>query len=275
MQLSETKRKALERAQSYFRRANLHKSTMLWRDECKLNRAFYNGADNGQWRAEDLQVLAERGQSPITVNITQGMIDNLSGVETQSRYRVAARADSESIEDEKLASGLTHWLFHIQEEQKIPYKGSLKFKDMLITGIGWSNQCRFNAKIYYDYVDCYNVIPDPDNLDPQYEGMKYVCRKRWMEPDKVLALYPHVGEYIRFDPLAVTDGLSSPEIMDRESNYTDVNTYAGYPQSRVLVVEVQERIPKKSYPVLLKDVFLFFSSYPPYRDWETDRKSVV
>lgn len=247
MWLSEAKRKALERAQSYFRKANLHQSTIRWRDDCKLNQAFYNGSDNGQWREEDLRVLEERGQYPITVNVTQGFVDNLSGVETQSRYRVACRADSDDPEEEKLASALTHWLFHIQEDQNIPYKGSQKFRDMLVTGIGWSNQYRYNNHIYYDYVPCNNVIPDPDNLDPQYEGMKYVCRKRWMEPEKVRAAYPHVSQYVNFDPSYLTDGISSPELMDRQSNYTDINTYAGYLQNRVLIIEVQERVPKKAY----------------------------
>lgn len=245
--LSASKQNALEMAKQYFRKANLHSSTIQWRLECQENHAFYDAGKNGQWTAESLAILKERGQLPITVNITQGFIDALSGVEIQSRYRTACRSDSEHAEDEKLAAALTHWLYHIQENQKIPYKGSLKFRDMLITGIGWSNQYKEHGINYYDYVHPFNVIPDPDNLDPQYAGGKYLCRKRWMDPERVKKIWPFISKYIDFDGYYPVEGITSPEIMDRQSSYTDTNSYYGYAQARVLVVEVQHKVQKKSY----------------------------
>lgn len=255
--LSETKQKALETAQQYFRKANLHSSTIEWRKNCQENQAFFDGVNNGQWTPESLAVLAERGQLPITVNIVKGFINNLCGVEIQSRYRMACRSDSQRPEDERLALALTHRLYHIQTNQNVPRKGSWKFRDMLITGIGWSNQYKENGFNYYDYVDPFNIIPDPDNLDPQYQSMKYVCRKRWMTPERVKKLYPKVSKYIDFDDLYVTEGIISPEIMDRQSSYTNINNYCGYTQSRVLVVEIQYRVQKKSYCGIDSNGFYF------------------
>jgi hypothetical protein len=120
--LSLSKQTALQTAREYFRTANLHPSTIEWRRLCRYNQGYYDGS--GQWSADDLAVLEERGQRPITVNIIQGFIDALCGVETQSRYRVAVRSDSGRDEEDKLARALTHYLFHLQEHNSIPHYGS-------------------------------------------------------------------------------------------------------------------------------------------------------
>ena len=183
--LSQTRQKALDTAQEYFRLANLHQSTNEFRLKCINDYGFYDGTE--QWQAKDLEKLNAREQLPITVNICKGFIDNLSGVEIQSRYRTACRSDSHKSEDDKLAEALTHLLFYIQEHQELPYKGSLKFRDSLICGIGWSYLYKENGEVFYEYVHPFNIIPDPDDLTPQYNAMKYVCRKRWMRPDMVKA----------------------------------------------------------------------------------------
>jgi len=209
------------------------------------DQVFYDGT--GQWTARDLQVLAMREQLPITVNICKGYVDALSGVEIQSRYRTACRSDSHRPEDDKLAEALTHWLFHIQEHQDLPYKGSLKFRDSLICGIGWSHQYKEDGVYWYDYVHPFNVIPDPDDLSPQYSAMNYICRKRWMTPDMVKARWPQTAKL----DLSPDDGgwhgdLFSPELLDRSSGFTDTSTESRH-AARVLVVEVQYKIPHKAW----------------------------
>jgi hypothetical protein len=244
--LSQTRQKALDTAQEYFRAANLHPASAEFRLKCINDYGFYDGT--GQWEALDLRVLQERAQLPITVNICKGFIDNLSGVEIQSRYRTACRSDSHNPKDDKLAEALTHLLFYIQEHQELPYKGSLKFRDSLICGIGWSHLYKEDGEVFYDYVHPFNIIPDPDDLTPQYNAMKYVCRKLWMDPKTVKARWPKVAQDIDFGgEFSYYDGLYSPELMDRNSAYTDYSNYTGVNQNRVLVVEVQYKVPHKIY----------------------------
>jgi hypothetical protein len=254
--LSSSRQKALNTAQEFFRIANLHPSAAQFREKCINDYGFYDGT--GQWEALDLRVLRERGQLPITVNICKGFIDNLSGVEIQSRYRTACRNDSHNPQDDSLAEALTHLLFTIQEQQEIPYKGSLKFRDSLICGMGWSHLCREDGVIFYDYVNPFNMIPDPDDLTPQYTAMKYVCRKRWMRPDHVRARWPQAAKDLDFSgdfgysqgmgsPGLESPGLASPELMDREALYTDLNLGNSTNRSRVLVVEVQYKVSCKVY----------------------------
>ncbi|RZI46646.1 hypothetical protein [Candidatus Finniella inopinata] len=244
--LSSSRQKALTTAQEFFRMANLHPSSAEFRLKCLNDYGFYDGT--GQWEAHDLRILQERGQLPITVNICKGFIDNLSGVEIQSRYRIACRNDSQNPEDDALADALTHLLFHIQENQEIPYKGSLKFRDSLICGLGWSYLYQEDGVVSYDYVHPFNMLPDPDDLTPQYTAMKYVCRKRWMRPDRVKARWPHTAKDIDFSgDFGYYQGMESPELMDREALYTDPNLGNGTNRSRVLVVEVQYKVPAKIY----------------------------
>jgi hypothetical protein len=245
-QLSASRQKALTTAQEYFRVANLHPSSVEFRTKCINDYGFYDGTD--QWAGKDLTKLFERDQLPITVNICKGFIDNLSGVEIQSRYRTACRSDSHNPKDDKLAEALTHLLFYVQEHEELPYKGSLKFRDSLICGIGWSYSYKEDGEIFYDYVHPFNIIPDPDDLTPQYNAMKYVCRKRWMDPRIVKARWPKTASDIEVNQDSnYYEGLFSPELMDRNSAYTDYSNYNGGNQNRVLVVEVQYKVPHKVY----------------------------
>ena len=245
LSLSKSKQDALDKAQNYWQRANLHPSILEWRPEAINSFGFYDGS--GQWLPNDVRIVESRGQKPLTVNIIQGRIDSLSGVEIQSRFRVACQNDSGNPESDRLAKALTHYLYFIQQDQQIPHKGSLKFRDMLICGIGWSNLYKENGIFYYDYVHPFNIIPDPDDLSPQYDNMKFVCRKRWMEPNMVKKIWPRASQFIDFSNPDLCQTVYSPELMDRNSNYTNITNYTGYEQSRVLVCEVQYKEPKKAY----------------------------
>ena len=96
------------------------------------------------------------------------------------------------------------------------------------------------------------MIPDPDDLSPQYTAMKYVCRKRWMSPDMVKARWRQAASGLDFTDNGFTSsgfygGLSSPELLDRNSAHTDTNILSSANQNRVLVVEVQYKVPHKAY----------------------------
>ena len=65
--LSPIRQKALDKAQEFFRVANLHSSTQEFRKKCINDYGFYDGTE--QWYEQDLNTLKERGQLPITVNI--------------------------------------------------------------------------------------------------------------------------------------------------------------------------------------------------------------
>ncbi len=244
MRPSAAKQKILDIVCAYWQRGNTHPSTLQSKKEIQFSFGMYDGS--GQWRPEDLASVEERGQVGMIINIVQGKIDSLSGVEIQSRYRSACRNDSGKPEDDQLAKALTHYLYYIQQNQKMPYRGSLKFRDMLICGIGWSDSYQKDGKFYYEHVNPYNVIPDPDDLSPQYSNMRFVARKRWMDPKMVVKMWPESSKYIDFSEYDTGQILYSPELLDRNSTYTSPG-FQIYNQGRMLVCEVQYKVPKKAY----------------------------
>lgn len=241
--LSVSKQEALDVAQQYFRQGNFHPSYMESRKRIIRDKAIYDGS--GQWREEDIAALAEIGQLPLTVNVTQGFIDAISGIELQSRHRIACTSPEQK--DDELALAMTHLLFNFQEQEKVPFKGTRKFRDAMICGIAWSNIYNENNRQYYEHVNPINMVPDSDDLSPQYEEMKYVCRKRWMWPDRVLKVWPKAKGMIDFSSPNLVDGLYSPELDDRNSSFTSINNYSGNNNTKVMVVEVQYKKPKKAY----------------------------
>lgn len=253
--LSKSRQRSLDISQSYWRRANLHPSKMTWTAEMIEAFGFYD--NSGQWALKDIQTVESRGQVPLTINLIQSLIDSLCGVEIQSRFRTAIQDASGMPENERLAHALTNLMYFIQRDQRIPHKGSLKFKDMLICGAGWTNSYQENQIFTYEYVSPFNILPDMDDLSPQFDSMKYVCRKRWMEPDIVKKLWPKASSYIDFSNTDLASTVYSPEIDDRSSTYTNTNGYYGYSQSRVLVGEVQYKEPKKSYSGIDSNGFHF------------------
>ena len=251
MSLSDTQNEALQKARRYFEYADKHPMMSIWREKAIEDFGFYDGTK--QWPDSILAELRERGQSPITVNKIKNLVNHLSGIEIQTRFRVAFRSHSGKKEDDGLAKALTHLGYAVQENQDIPHKASLKFRDTLITGIGWSNMYKDpeTGEINYEYVNPLNVLFDPDDLTPNMDQMTYVCRVRWLPLFKAEELWPSHKEYFRsyFSASGNIDaGNYAGELQARQQGYVDLYASGrGGSGSRILIVEVQYRDQKTAY----------------------------
>ncbi len=237
----------LETAKKIFEYVNAHPVSALFRAKAKEDYGFYDGTD--QWPAPILQDLMDRGQTPVTVNKVKNLINHMAGVEIQTRFRVAFRSHSEA--DADLAKAITHLSYAIQESQEMPYKASLKFKDALITGIGWSNlyQDPITQKIGYDYVHPFNVFFDPDDLSPDFSEMSYVVRLRWLPKESAQSLWPrHKGYFNEMMGSSLEGGNASDELSLRLNGVIESYVAGGAsPASRILIVEVQYKANKDAY----------------------------
>ena len=249
--LTSTQEKALATARQYFEYADKHPMTALWRSKAQEDYGFYDGT--GQWPAHILQELMERGQTPVTVNKIKNLINYMSGVEIQTRFRVAFRSHSGKTEDDRLAKALTHLGYAIQENQDMPHKASLKFRDALITGIGWSSifKEKQNGEIIYEYINPMNVLFDPDDLSPGLTNMNFVVRLRWIPLFQAEELWPQHTKYFKsfFSATGNLDaGNYSGEIQQRKQGYVDLYASGnGGSGSRIMVVEVQYKQKAKAY----------------------------
>ena len=250
---SDAKRKTLMEVQQYFRYADSHPSITLWRSKAMEDFGFYDGT--GQWPKSILEDLRRRNQFPVTVNKIKNLVNYMSGVEIQTRFRVAYRDDSGNPDNELLAKALTHYTYAIQEHQDMPHKASLTFRDSLVTGIGWGNIFKEKADYIYEYVNPFNVLFDPDDLSPDLKEMNFVVRLRWIPVMQAKQWWPKYRDYFDnfFSPTSplsqyASSGAISGDLAMRLSGYVDVYASGnGGSGSRVLIVEVQYKKPKKAF----------------------------
>lgn len=249
--LTEKQSKVLEKARGYFEYADRHPITALFRKKATEDFSFADGSK--QWPEDILAQLAERGQSPITINKVRNIINHMSGMEIQTRFKVTYNSQSGNVDDDRLANALTHLAYAIDENQDISYKSSLKFRDALITGIGWSNLYKdpISGEIKYEHVHPMNILFDPDNLDDDLVGMNFVARVRWISLAEAEELWPKHKAYFNsyFSKSGNMDaGNYSGEIQARQQGFIDLySAGSGTSSSRIMVVEVQYKESKKAY----------------------------
>lgn len=249
MKLSGAQESALIKVKDYYRRADNHMSIKTFRKECRENFGFYDGTM--QWPDHIKKILESRGQDIVTVNYIKNLVNYMSGVEIQTRFRTACRSHSNKEQDVLLAKALTNVMYYEQEANDIPHQQSMKYKDCLITGIGWSNIFRHQGRLFYEYVNPYNVLPDPDDLSPEFNEMDYVIRLRWFTKEKAKNFWPEHSRY--FDRVLSESNMYTSgnydiygELSARQSDefYSSENSVSG---SRIKIVEVQHKISKMSY----------------------------
>lgn len=247
-QLSESQQKALDKAKRIWQLSTSNLFYRQWRAETIEHFSFFDGT--GQYPPKVMEILRERGQAPVVVNKIKSMINQASGLEINTRAKIAYRSHSGSEEEENLAKALTHLAFTIQEQENFSYQGSLKFRDALICGIGWSKLYSFRNKYYYRYNHPLNYVFDADDFSPQLTNMRHVTELHWYALDEIKSLWPKMAK--RFDEVVSSEemisniGNFSSEFFNRRSAFIpSTSNYGGYNGSRLLVNEVMYREPRK------------------------------
>lgn len=155
---------------------------------------FYDGV--GQYHPDILKILSDRGQAPIVVNKVKSIVKQASGMEINTRGNFAYKAQTNNEEEEILTKGMTHFGFAVQKEQNYSYKGSLRARDVMACGVGWSKTEQVGNKFVYNYVHPLNVVYDANDLSPQLENMTAVAQLRWLPPEQLKAIYPKFSKQI-------------------------------------------------------------------------------
>ncbi|WP_100550344.1 portal protein [Caedibacter taeniospiralis] len=256
--LTVKQKEALDLAQYYFRYAATSQVNKAYRKKAIEDYGFYDGT--GQWDKSQLHKLSANGYPPEVLNIVKPIINSLTGVDVQTRFRVAFRSSSGNVKDDRLAKAITHLGYHIQENQDMTHKATQKFMDMLITGIGWSNLFKqpSTSEIIYEHVHPLDVLFDPDDLSSQLNNSEFVIRIRWISLAEMKRLWPKHSSYFdsRFSVVKNVreakewkqyQGEVSPEIQQRAE--IELDTFylgEGYGR-RVRVIEVQYRQEMMSF----------------------------
>lgn len=257
MQLSESRQKALDNGKKDFFDMSGNLLYQKWRETAIASFDFYDGI--GQYHPEILRILHERNQSPIVVNKVRSMINQASGMEINTRGKIAFRPQSNDEEEEQLTKAMTHYAFAVQKNQHYSFKGSLRCRDALISGLGWSSTVTQRNQILYDYIHPLNVIFDADDFTPQLENMRKLIHMHWLSADEIKSEWPKYAKQI--DEISNYDSMNlgnfTPEFFNRRSALIPSSSSGTINGSRLLVNEVFKKEKRKYYCGLDKNGYYF------------------
>lgn len=189
------------------RLAKLHGKLMGWlnleRDKQGLNRIemamdedFYDGI---QWSDEDAATLAERGQAPLVFNQIKPTINWMLG--TERRTRVDGKVLPRTEDDEQLAEVKTKLLKYLSDVNKTPWSRSAQFKDQIVAGAGWMEDCistdPSDELLQTRYVNWKQIYHDSDYKEIDGSDMRYLFRWSFLDVDQAIALLPGFDNVLR------------------------------------------------------------------------------
>jgi hypothetical protein len=248
--LSESRQKALMEAQQVFQSLAGNPLYVNWRAGAINDFAFYDGT--GQYHPNILKILEERGQSQIVVNKLRPMVNQVSGLEINTRGKFAFKSQSGREEQEQLSKALSHYGFAVQKKEGYSFQGSLRCRDSLICGLGWVRQYGSKKRIRYEHIHPLNILHDADDFTPQLTNQRHMGRMLFLTPEEIKTFWKKHAK--KFDELAGRDRLISntgnftPEFFSRNSatipSFANSDTLNG---GKLLVVEVLQKQRRKYY----------------------------
>lgn len=213
---------------------------------------FYDGR---QWKDEEIMELEARGQAPLVFNIVKQMVDWIVGTERRTRvdWNVLPRE-----EGDVQAAGLKKELLKfISDVNKAGWHRSAAFKDQVISGLGWLEDCVVNARneepLVSRHQDWKGMWWDPHSRDMLFKEARYLLRKKYLDLDYACAMFPERVATLRasaqsnLDPgLELVDDdamLSSLYVGSRSILAGSVALILGTARQRVPVFEFWYRQP--------------------------------
>jgi hypothetical protein len=258
-ELSESRHNALNNAKDLFKRMSNNSLYVKWRNECIEHNAFYEGEN--QWPATILEQLRARGQEPIVINKIKPFINQLCGLEINTRSKFAYRVHSGRQDTKLLAKGLSHIGFYVQEDQDFSYKSSLMARDSIIGGVGWVRMYCYQGRYYLEYINNLNIVYDADDNSEQLGHMGSVAHMRYLSNNQLKMYWPkHAKKFDEINP----PGRGSSSVWETSESFNNQSGFitseagsAGAGGGRLPVIEIQEKIPKWYYSGIDRNGYTF------------------
>lgn len=155
--------------------------------------------DHLQWRAEDAQVLLDRGQAPLVYNQGRQSLEWIAGTEKRMRkdYKVLPREQN----DEAMAEVKTKLIKYTDDVNLTVWHRSRAFKQAAVAGLGWIeeglNPDPEQEIIYSGTEDWRNVLRDSHSRNVDYNtDARYLFRRRVLDLDYACALLPKSRKHL-------------------------------------------------------------------------------
>jgi hypothetical protein len=188
----------LEEIRSRYTAARDH--SYKWRVEARECFAMYAG---DQWSEDDKAKLLEQQRVPVTFNRVSVFVDAVIGYEVNNRQET--RYIPRTPGDAKVNELLTEAANYFRDECDAEFEESDAFRDMIICGMGWTNdrlsdETNPDFDLVRDRVDPLSMLWDPSARKPNLADARYFFYETDFSRDEAKALVPEwSGDYIAAD----------------------------------------------------------------------------
>ena len=217
------------------------------RREIEQDFEFYDG---NQWAPEDIKVLQDRGQSPLTYNVVKTTINWILGSERRSRtdFKVLARREDGT----KQAELKTDLLKYLSDVNRAGFHESAAFAESCIGGLGWIEEAvqdeTDGEPIYIRAETWRNMLHDSSAVEMDLSDGRYLFRAKWVDLDIAQAWFPKRKGHLRLASQISTDlgswdyqygddAMDAQERLEEDAGYASRMNEFGYHRDRVRLIE--------------------------------------
>jgi len=185
------------------------------------------------------------GITPLTFNKILPRLNNVAGMEVQTRTKVTFRARSYDPKEKDTAEALSDLAMFVQDKNNSTHILSQVGHDARVCGLGWHEFDVQDGVIREGRSDPLLTIPDLADRTPGLTEQRHVGKGCWLPKNLIKQKWPDA------DIEAAQWGLTTP--FDSGMAYCPVTTCSGYLNAEnemVFVVEWSMRVPTKYYEVI-------------------------
>ncbi|TXL80448.1 hypothetical protein FHP25_05325 [Vineibacter terrae] len=161
-----------------------------WREEAREAFRFYAGE---QWDDADIDKMAEQQRPIVTFNRVMRLVNAVIGHEANNRSEV--RYIPRTLGDARVNELLTAASRYFRDACDAEFEESDAFRDMIITGMGWTNDRLSDAHnpeydLIEERVDPLEMLWDPSSQKPNLADARYVFRRKRYTEKEIKAIWP-------------------------------------------------------------------------------------
>lgn len=198
--------------------------------------------DGRQFTADEMRILKERGQPPISIDKIGPKAEYLAGLERQQRTDPKAYPRNPS--DEDAAEAWTQALRFVVEDQNYAAARSAAFDNLCVEGIGGIEigiaQGRDRVDITITHVRWDRMFRDPHSAKADFSDARYLGVDVWLDLDDALALYGR-DTVMKAGWDRAGDGIEAGGTYDDKPRWYDRN------RERIRIVQMWHRAPDGSW----------------------------
>ncbi|MGP9790689.1 portal protein [Roseinatronobacter sp. NSM] len=224
-----------------------------WRARMERDEDFY---DSHQWDPDDEQILKDRGQEPMVLNVISQSINWIIGSERRARtdYKILPRKKEAS----QPAQRKSEILKYLSDANKSQFAFSDAFEEMVKAGLSFMEcgvQEDTDGEPIYDRSESWrNIIWDSQARERDLSDARYIFRTKWVDTDTAIAMFPKRKEHIEMSAAAAEefggsidrygdDAMDAAEYDGVRNGYSSIE-HPSATRERVRLIEAWFKLPE-------------------------------